>query len=59
MLRMRDGIYQCSLCGAMVDVRSNVRPQVTIVAAGGKPNVRILTLDGHEIHRCEMPSDSG
>jgi hypothetical protein len=28
-------------------------PTLTILAASGKPNVRVLTFDGVELHRCE------
>ena len=57
-MRVRDGTYQCSMCGTTLDVVPNVLPQVTIIAAGGKPNIRILTVDGREVHRCDVSSDS-
>jgi hypothetical protein len=29
-------------------------PLATIIAAGGKPNVRVLKVGRREIHRCEI-----
>ncbi len=51
---MVDGKYVCAQCGALLDIPPVPDPQVTVHAASGKPNVRVLTLDGREIHRCEL-----
>jgi hypothetical protein len=46
--------YECSLCGALLDVTKDQTPLVTIAAAGGKPNMRTISVDGREIHRCQI-----
>jgi hypothetical protein len=56
-MRLRDGRYECARCGAVLDVTVDEEPNVTIHATGGGPNVRVLTLDGREIHRCVIGSD--
>ena len=51
-MRKRRGKWTCKQCGEVLDVPADRRPDVTIVAASGQPNVRILTVDGEELHRC-------
>ncbi len=51
-MRKRRGKWTCKQCGAVLDIPADRRPDVTIAAASGRPNVRILTIDGAEIHRC-------
>jgi hypothetical protein len=51
-MRRHDGRYECANCGAQLDIPANGEPNVTFHAAGGKPNVRVLKLNGREIHRC-------
>ncbi len=53
-MNTEDGNYVCALCGADLDV-SEADTVTTIAGASGKPNVRILSAHGTEIHRCEMP----
>jgi hypothetical protein len=53
-MRLRDGRYECANCGVQLDVTPHGEPNATIHAAGGKPNVRVLKVDGREIHRCEV-----
>ncbi len=53
-MRQHDGKWVCAHCGAELDVPKGAEPKVTIHAASGKPNVRVLMLDGKEIHRCEI-----
>jgi hypothetical protein len=52
-LRVVHGHFECVACGAAVPVDSEADVQVTIVAAGGMPNRRRLTIDGVEVHSCE------
>jgi len=51
-MRKRRGRWTCKQCGTVLDVPAGRRPDVMIAAASGQPNVRILTIDGAEIHRC-------
>ena len=53
-MRLFDGRYECFLCGAFLDLPFMENPKVTIHAASGKPNIRVLTHNGNEIHRCEI-----
>jgi hypothetical protein len=52
--QVREGKYACSFCGAILEISTEMSPHVTIEGKGGRPNVRILTLAGDEIHRCEV-----
>lgn len=51
-MRLADGRYECDFCRAVLDLPTQREPQVSIVAASGKPNVRSLSIDEHKIHRC-------
>ena len=51
-MRLRDGRYECSHCGHILDIPLIEKPRVVIRAMSGKPNVRSLELDGREIHSC-------
>jgi hypothetical protein len=54
-MRLVNGAYICALCGEVVDVPEGTNPQVTLVASGGKPNMRVICADGvTEIHRCPI-----
>jgi hypothetical protein len=54
-MRLIDGRYVCSHCGATLPIPIDRRePHVVIRATAGKPNVRSLMLDGRELHRCEL-----
>ena len=55
-MRQLDGNFQCIHCGARLDISIAEHPQVTIHAAAGRPNVRVLIRNGTEIHRCELGS---
>jgi hypothetical protein len=52
-MRRRGDRYECALCGAELDVPFDATPKVTIKAASGQPNVRVLSIGRKEIHRCE------
>jgi hypothetical protein len=54
-VKIRDGSYVCALCGAELDV-SEHDTVTTIAGSSGKPNLRILSIGGKEIHRCELLS---
>jgi hypothetical protein len=55
MLR-RDDRYTCAHCGAVLNLRLDATPKVTIKGASGKPTVRVLSVGREEVHRCEMPT---
>jgi hypothetical protein len=48
------GKYVCAKCGAKLDTPLGEPPKVTIRAASGEPNVRVLSRDGEELHRCTI-----
>jgi hypothetical protein len=52
-VRIKDGNWVCAGCGEDLEV-SEHDMVTTIAGASGKPNVRILSLAGQEIHRCEL-----
>jgi hypothetical protein len=53
-MRLSDGRYECSYCRAVLDIPLDKAPHVYIRAASGKPNVRVLIVDGCAIHSCEI-----
>jgi hypothetical protein len=50
----RDGRrWKCLACGAEVDgVPLDADVSFTIHARSGEPNVRVVLVDGKEVHRC-------
>jgi hypothetical protein len=53
----RSDNYECTLCGALVDVPADTKPKVT--TAQNAPTMRVLKLAGKEIHRCRKTTASG
>jgi hypothetical protein len=53
-MRLRDGRYECTLCGAVLDVPTDQEPQVVIKAKSGSPNFRVIIYKGVEIHACPI-----
>jgi hypothetical protein len=51
-VRLSNGKWECAHCGTVLDVPDDQVPMVVIHAASGKPNERVLSLDGRELHRC-------
>jgi len=45
----------CAQCGARLAVPDGRTPSVRFVGTGGRPNRRVVTIDGKEIHRCDAP----
>jgi hypothetical protein len=56
MVRFRQGRYECAQCRIALEVPPYATPVVTIIAASGKPNMRAVSIDGVEIHRCVIAS---
>ena len=52
-MRLIDGRYECVLCGEVLDIPPTARPSVVLEASGGARNIRVLSLNGREIHRCD------
>jgi hypothetical protein len=44
----------CVLCGKVVEIPEGKRTLVFIATASGQPNMRTITLDGRELHRCPL-----
>ena len=57
-MRLDDAKYRCALCDEPLDVPLNAGVRVMIRATSGRPNIRVLSLDGREIHRCEVDRPS-
>ncbi len=55
MVRREHGVDRCMLCGAIVDIPPGKKPVRVLQGTSGKPNVRVIKIDGVEIHRCESP----
>lgn len=53
-LRLHNGKYLCTLCGEQIDIAPEQQPLVLIKASGGKPNLRVISLDGVEVHACPV-----
>lgn len=50
-----DGRYECTWCGAPLDIPLDAKTKSMISAASGRPTVRVLRIGKVEIHRCEKP----
>ena len=57
-MRLEGGRYVCAQCGVELSIRADEKPMVTMSAVGGQPNMRVLVLDGKEVHRCPYPQRS-
>ena len=53
-VRKSGSTWTCRQCGAVIDIEPGRVPDVRIHGASGRPNVRVLVLDGKQIHRCEI-----
>ena len=55
-MRKRNGYYTCALCEVPLDIPEGRQPQVMIESRPDE-RVRVLMLDGLEIHRCPIPTN--
>jgi hypothetical protein len=55
----RYGEDKCSVCGADLDLPETAKPRTMIAGASGKPNMHVISVDGKEIHRCEVQNQMG
>jgi hypothetical protein len=53
-MRLRNGHYECTLCGAVLDVPIGVTPLVMLRASSGQPTLRTISVNGSEVHRCPV-----
>ena len=53
-MRVRHGTTECAQCGASLDVEEPRRVRAGLVSTSGEPTIRVLMLDGVEIHRCTL-----
>lgn len=53
-MRLRDGHYECTLCGAVLDLPDGVTPLVMLRASSGEPTMRTISVDGREVHSCPV-----
>ena len=54
MLRDESNDYRCALCDARHAMPSHGNQRAVIAAASGKPNERVISVDGREIRRCTL-----
>ena len=54
MLQQLDGKVVCKRCDAPLEIPDGHTPEVTFLAESGRPVIRLLKLNGVEIHRCEV-----
>jgi hypothetical protein len=52
MLQQPDGSLVCKRCGAPLHIPDGHTAEKTFLAASGEPVVRVVKVDGDEIHRC-------
>jgi hypothetical protein len=57
MVKREHGVDRCVICGAIVSIPPGKTPVRVLHGASGKPNVRIIKVDGVEIHRCESRTE--
>jgi hypothetical protein len=54
-MKLLDGRYVCTHCGTVLKFPvTSPDPHVTVRVQSGSPSVRVLSLDGRELHRCEL-----
>ena len=56
-MRLVDGRYECALCGEVLEIPLGAEPTIVIHAASGKPNTRVISVDGVEVHRCYVTGE--
>jgi len=60
MERLGAGLYRCKVCGAMVETGPHHDPPLSVlVHTKGRPDQRLVMINGYEIHRCPYPVGIG
>jgi hypothetical protein len=57
MRKVGHGRYKCALCGATLDMTDHALARTMLVSPSGQPTVRVILIDGREIHRCQLATD--
>ena len=55
MERIGNRTYRCTTCDAVVQLETDDSPVVVLAAQTGRPNERVVTAGGVEVHRCPFP----
>jgi hypothetical protein len=55
MPRIGPDTYVCTLCNTTIAVSGEERPVDMIVGQSGEPNVRVVSVENVEVHRCIVP----
>ena len=53
-MRLHDGRYECTLCGAVLEIPTDREPKVAIKATSGSRNMRTIIYEGKESHSCPI-----
>jgi hypothetical protein len=56
MERIGHHTYRCTTCDAVIELETDASPVVVLAAQSGKPNQRVVTAAGVEVHRCPFPT---
>ena len=56
MRRVSSTVWVCTGCNTPVPVPEGSRPVEVELTAYGEPPVRVIALDGAEVHRCSPPA---
>jgi hypothetical protein len=52
--RLHGGAVVCQRCGAVLLLAGDDLPEVVFLVLPNQPVVRVLTVRGRELHRCEV-----
>jgi hypothetical protein len=55
---IQQGRYVCALCGVQIDATRDQHPLTLIKASSGERNLRVIMLDGKELHACPIEPDA-
>jgi hypothetical protein len=57
MKKVGPDTYVCTLCNTTVAVSGEARPVVVMRADSGQPNIRVVSVEDVEVHRCVIPDN--
>jgi hypothetical protein len=53
-MRLRNGKYECVLCGAQLNIPPLATPLVSIKTTSGSGAMRTIAYEGKDIHSCPL-----